>query len=131
MNVAPSPYLLEAFQNKGFQNLTYIPNTIEIINYPFLKRKVYAPKLLWVRAFADIYNPILALEVFSLLNAYNDAVNARKREVQSLVQSAVSQLNTYHQLVLSGELTESQAQERALLYIILEVAACIGHAPMQ
>ena len=67
MNVAPSPYLLEAFQNKGFQNLTYIPNSIEIINYPFLKRKVYAPKLLWVRAFADIYNPILALEVLEKL----------------------------------------------------------------
>tara|TARA_B100002003_G_scaffold232075_1_gene243600 strand:- start:9145 stop:10779 length:1635 start_codon:yes stop_codon:yes gene_type:complete len=83
---------------------------------------------------------ILALEVFSLLNAYNDAVNARKREVQSLVQSAVSQLNTYHQLVLSGELTESQAQERALtqlnqqryqsseyFFVLDERATMIGH----
>ena len=69
----------------------------------------------WLYAsIAAVLLAILALEVFSLFNAYNDAVNARQREVQSLVQSAVSQLNTYHQLVLSGELTESQAQERAL-----------------
>lgn len=63
---------------------------------------------------AAVLLAILALEAFSLYNAYNDAVNARQREVQSLVQSAVSQLNTYHHLVLSGELSESQAQERAL-----------------
>ncbi|WP_296053010.1 hypothetical protein, partial [uncultured Alteromonas sp.] len=60
---------------------------------------------------AAVLLAILALEAFSLYNAYNDAVNARQREVQSLVQSAISQLNTYHHLVLSGELSESQAQE--------------------
>ncbi len=33
---------------------------------------------------AAVLLAILALEVFSLFNAYNDAVNARQREVQSL-----------------------------------------------
>ena len=62
-NVAPSFYLLEAFKNKGYTNLTYIPNTIEINNYPFLLRKNIRPKLLWVRSFSKIYNPMLALYV--------------------------------------------------------------------
>ncbi|PKA82104.1 glycosyltransferase involved in cell wall biosynthesis [Ulvibacter sp. MAR_2010_11] len=66
-NVAPSLYLQEAFLSEGYSNLTYIPNTIEIDNYPFLLRKKVLPKLLWVRSFAEIYNPQLAIEVLSFL----------------------------------------------------------------
>jgi glycosyltransferase involved in cell wall biosynthesis len=63
-NVAPSLYLMEQFKEQGFQNLIYIPNVIEIKNYSFLERKNAAPKLLWVRAFAEIYNPLMAIAVF-------------------------------------------------------------------
>ena len=66
-NVAPSHYLLEAFKNEGYTNLTYIPNTIEINNYPFLLRNNIQPKLLWVRSFAEIYNPILAIYILENL----------------------------------------------------------------
>jgi len=73
-NVAPSRYLMEAFNSEGYKNLTYIPNTIEIADYPFLLRNSIRPKLLWVRAFAEIYNPILALKVLeSLINDFPDA----------------------------------------------------------
>jgi glycosyltransferase involved in cell wall biosynthesis len=68
-NVAPSAYLFEAFKDAGFTNLVHIPNTIELSNYPFLLRKEIQPRLLWVRAFAEIYNPLLALEVFKSLSA--------------------------------------------------------------
>jgi hypothetical protein len=37
--------------------------------------------------------------------------------------------STYHTEGYAG--TGLMAQERALLYIILEVAACIGHVPME
>jgi glycosyltransferase involved in cell wall biosynthesis len=66
---APSNYLLEAFTEKGYKNLLYIPNTIEIGNYKFLKRTVLHPKLLWVRSFAAIYNPMMAIKVLSNLKA--------------------------------------------------------------
>lgn len=66
-NVAPSKYILEQFQKCGFSNLTYIPNTLEIENYPFKKRKLVSCKLLWVRSFSEIYNPLLALEVVERL----------------------------------------------------------------
>lgn len=62
-NVAPSAYLMEAFRKEGYDNLRYIPNTIQINQYPFLLRKEARPKLLWVRSFASLYNPMLALEV--------------------------------------------------------------------
>ena len=66
-NVSPSMYLFEAFKAEGYTNLTYIPNTIELKNYPFLKRDSTAPKLLWVRSFSEIYNPKMALDVLALL----------------------------------------------------------------
>ncbi len=66
-NVAPSRYLLEQFQQEGIENLTYIPNTLEIENYPFKKREAVVAKLLWVRSFSELYNPLLALEVVEIL----------------------------------------------------------------
>jgi L-malate glycosyltransferase len=64
-NVAPSAYLLNAFQDRNFAELLYIPNTIELHKYPFKLRETIAkPKLLWVRSFTSIYNPEMALRVF-------------------------------------------------------------------
>jgi glycosyltransferase involved in cell wall biosynthesis len=66
-NVAPSKYMIEQFQKQGYKNLTYIPNTLHIENYPFLLRNTVKPKLLWVRSFSEIYNPMLALEIVEML----------------------------------------------------------------
>jgi glycosyltransferase involved in cell wall biosynthesis len=66
-NVSPSHYLLEKFRDQGFNNLIYIPNGIEIENYPFKERKKASPNLLWVRSFAKIYNPLMAIEVFFII----------------------------------------------------------------
>ena len=67
-NVSPSTYLFEAFKARGFDNISYIPNSIEIEKYSFSLRKVLSPKLLWVRSFAEIYNPLLAIEIVKKLH---------------------------------------------------------------
>lgn len=73
-NVAPSGYLRQAFQEAGFTNVIYIPNSIEIEKYSFKIRTEFAPKLLWVRAFATIYNPEMAVKVlFELQRKYPNA----------------------------------------------------------
>ena len=66
-NVAPSHYLLEAFRKYGFENVLFIANSIQIEEYEFKKRVQLQPKLLWVRAFASIYNPKMAVEVLKLV----------------------------------------------------------------
>jgi glycosyltransferase involved in cell wall biosynthesis len=66
-NVAPSNFLFKGFKEFGFQNLVFIPNTIEINDYQFKEREIFQPKLLWVRAFASIYNPKMAIDVLCLL----------------------------------------------------------------
>ncbi len=66
-NVAPSNYLLEKFKEKGFKNVIFIPNSIELKDYQFKQRTIIQPKILWVRSFAKIYNPKMAVEVLKLL----------------------------------------------------------------
>jgi glycosyltransferase involved in cell wall biosynthesis len=65
--VAPSNYLLEAFRNHGYSNVVYIPNAIDIGHYLDKERKQASPKLLWVRSFAEIYNPMMAVRVLQQL----------------------------------------------------------------
>lgn len=73
-NVAPSLFLMNQFKAEGYENLIYIPNTIELGNYLFLERKKAKPNLLWVRSFAKIYNPIMAVQVFAAIkNKYPEA----------------------------------------------------------
>ena len=67
LNVAPSLYLKTEFQKAGFLNISYIPNSLNLADYKFKERRILAPKLFWVRAFDEIYNPMLALRVLELL----------------------------------------------------------------
>lgn len=66
-NVAPSNYLKSEFEKHGYANITYIPNSIPMHEYTFKDRNVIHPNLLWVRAFASIYNPKMAVSVLASL----------------------------------------------------------------
>ena len=66
-NVSPSDYLNDAFYSFGFTKVRYIPNTIILKNYKFRKKDYDPIRLLWVRSFSRIYNPILAIEVIKQL----------------------------------------------------------------
>lgn len=61
--VSPSNFLKLIFEEYGYKNILYIPNTIEIQDFEFQNRDIDDIKLLWVRSFASIYNPELAVLV--------------------------------------------------------------------
>ena len=63
---SPSAYLKE-FLQELCDNIKIIPNPIEIPSYKFRLRKLVEPKLVWVRAFHQIYNPSLAPKVLDKL----------------------------------------------------------------
>jgi glycosyltransferase involved in cell wall biosynthesis len=66
MNVAPSNYLVTVFQKRGFTT-QFIANSIDLQHYHYKQRQYLQPTLLWVRAFDKIYNPLMAIEVLTLL----------------------------------------------------------------
>ena len=73
-NIAPSGYLKYEFEIKGYKSLL-IPNVIPIIKYNFKNRQRLQPKLLYVRSFAKIYNPTMAIEVLKeLQKKYPEAI---------------------------------------------------------
>jgi glycosyltransferase involved in cell wall biosynthesis len=73
-NIVPSLYLLEKLRLQGISKLHYIPNAIELEKYPFLLRKNLRPKIFWLRAFDEIYNPMMAIKVLEkLLEDYPEA----------------------------------------------------------
>ncbi|WP_373056890.1 glycosyltransferase family 4 protein [Zunongwangia sp. H14] len=67
VNVAPSQFLLKKFGQSGIKNLKYIPNPLQLAKYEFRLRKELQPKILWVRSFAEIYNPIMAVKILEML----------------------------------------------------------------
>ena len=72
-NIAPSGYLKYEFEKRGYKT-NFIPNVLQIKDYKFKQRKSLKPKLLFVRAFADIYNPKMAINVlYSLRKKYPEA----------------------------------------------------------
>ncbi len=70
--VAPSRFLARKFARHGFQ-VRVIPNVIDLDRYPNQQRQSVSPKLIWMRSFHDIYNPEMALEVFSRLKIEHPA----------------------------------------------------------
>ena len=64
--VAPSHYLIDGMKSYC-PSVSLIPNALDILRYEFQLREPAAPHLIWLRAFHDIYNPTLAVEVMHRL----------------------------------------------------------------
>lgn len=69
----PSMYLQRFFQEHGFE-VEYIPNSIDLVRFPFNTERPNNHSILWVRAFTKIYNPDVAVKVLCLVKKeYPDA----------------------------------------------------------
>jgi glycosyltransferase involved in cell wall biosynthesis len=65
---APSRYLME--QMRPYRaDIRLLPNPLNLSSYRFSLREQPQPQLIWLRAFHEIYNPLLALKVVALLTA--------------------------------------------------------------
>lgn len=116
-NVSPSLYLKEHFSKAGFQ-VTYIPNFIELEQYPFLKRVSLKPKLLWVRAFHRVYNPTLAIDILKLLsvkfsNTILCMIGTDKDGSMEEVKSKAYAEGVSHQLEITGYLSKDEWRSKS------------------
>ena len=66
INVAPSGYLFEVFSNAGYR-VEKIPNPFDSADFRYIERQAIAPDMIWVRSFAALYNPGMALDVLQLV----------------------------------------------------------------
>jgi glycosyltransferase involved in cell wall biosynthesis len=70
----PSSYLLQEMAEYR-SDLRLHPNPVAITQYQFRVRRTPAPRLLWLRAFHDVYNPIMALRALDLLRRDHPAAH--------------------------------------------------------
>ena len=134
INVAPSRYLLQEFQQKNFKT-SYIPNTIELKGYSFKKRTMVGPKLLWVRAFDEIYNPAMAIKV--LLEVLRTHPNARlcmvgsdKNGYLNSMKSLAKQFNVLEHILFTGILPKEQWHQLSEGYDIFINTSNIDNTPV-
>jgi glycosyltransferase involved in cell wall biosynthesis len=64
--VAPSKYLYEKLCHYR-KDIVIIPNAIDTHLYQYKKEKKNPKKIVWLRSFHQIYNPIMAITVISLI----------------------------------------------------------------
>jgi glycosyltransferase involved in cell wall biosynthesis len=81
---APSTYLLEEMRSYC-AGLRLIPNAIDLARYPFRLRDRPRPRLVWVRAFHQIYDPGMAVRALALVrrihpDATLDMIGPDKRD---------------------------------------------------
>ncbi|MBS1769535.1 MAG: glycosyltransferase family 4 protein [Acidobacteria bacterium] len=89
--VAPSSFLKHVVNKLGF-NVRIIPNVINLKAYPFKLRRDIAPKLIWMRAFHNIYNPELAIKAFALVREKHSNATLVMAGVDKGMESSIKQL---------------------------------------
>lgn len=122
INVSPSKYLEHFFINNGYK-VIYIPNNIDLSLYNFKLRENIKPKLLYVRAFHNIYNPIMAIQVFkNLLLRYPNAelcmVGPDKDGSGEEVKALAEKYNILDKIKITGKLEKEKWIELSKNYDI-------------
>ncbi len=133
-NVAPSNYLKSVFTDHGFK-VEYIPNILEIDNYKFLQRGVSTPKLLYVRAFANIYNPTMAIRTLNEIKKdYPDAmlcmIGPVKDRSYNECLDLTSELGLTDQVEFTGKLSKSEWHKKSEDYNIFINTTRVDNMPV-
>ncbi|MEM6718819.1 MAG: glycosyltransferase family 4 protein [Bacteroidota bacterium] len=120
-NVSPSLFLKTIFEKYGYMNLKHIPNNVELNVYTFKQRSTIRAKLLWVRSFAEIYNPQLAVEVLQGLQqigieASLCMIGPKKDDSFEKTQQLASDLNV--EVTFTGRLSKEDWISRSAAYDI-------------
>lgn len=121
-NIVPSGYLGEAFVKAGYET-RFIPNNIELDRYPFKERQKARPALLYVRSFSKVYNPQLAIKVFSkLYERYPEAVMCMvgpdKDGTLQLCKELAKELHVDKRITFTGKLSKEEWIARSKEYDI-------------
>lgn len=133
VNIAPSNYLFEAFHSK-FKTVL-IPNLLDLKQYEFQSPSLESPSLLFVRAFQDIYNPLMAVKVLhQLLHKYpkaklgmvgpfkDDSIHEVKRYIKSnQLESAVE---------ITGKLSKADWIEKSKAYNLFINTSKVDNTPV-
>ena len=134
INIAPSKYLEVAFKKHKYE-VELIPNTINILDYPYQHRKKLQPNLFFVRAFAKIYNPCMAIEVLKeLQKEYPTAklcmVGPDRDGTLKEVSSIIKKYNLEESVEITGVLTKKEWHKKSRNFDIFINTTNVDNTPI-
>lgn len=132
--VSPSLYLRDFFSARGFA-VRYIPNFIELEKYRCLQRRKIQPRILWVRAFHSIYNPVLAVKSFQIvLRKYPTGklcmVGAAKDATYHDVKRLIMETGISENVEITGILDKTEWVQRSEAYDIFINTTTVDNMPI-
>lgn len=134
INVAPSRYLKSSFEERGYKTVL-IPNNIEIDKYHYKKREIIKPNILFVRSFAKIYNPIMAIYVLEgLRKVFKEAklcmVGPDKDGSLIVVKKKVKELNLEDYVEFTGVLNKLEWHKKSKDFDIFINTTNVDNTPV-
>ena len=113
----PSRYLLETMMPYR-AGLRLHPNPLELSRYQFSLRRKVRPRLIWLRAFHQTYNPLMALHVVAMLEREFAGIHLTMigpdKDDGSLqaLRNAAKALGIADQIALPGNVPKSEVPNR-------------------
>ena len=122
LNISPSLFLKHHFRKAGYKT-KYIPNIVNTDLYNFKLRKNIKPKLLWVRSFHEVYNPLLAVDIlYRLLKKYPESelcmIGPDKDGTMIKVKNRIKELDIDKSITIKGYLKKQEWVELSINYDI-------------
>ena len=132
--IAPSRYLQNSFVNNDYETIL-IPNNIKIEDYKYFERINYSPSLLYVRAFHDVYNPWMAIDVlYNLKKIFPFArlcmVGSDKDGSKQSCEDYVRELHLKDSVVFTGYLSKTEWHKLAESYDIFINTTKVDNTPI-
>lgn len=111
-NVTVSTYLHTVILKEDYPS-TLIPNSIVLNDYTFKQRRILQPKLLWVRAFHETYNPKMAVAVVSELKKTHPDVQLTMvgPDIDGSMEECIAEvakLKLHKQIKFTGKLSKQE-----------------------
>lgn len=129
----PSRYLQNELGGFGLKTIL-IENIIDLRQYQFQDKKSIGPRLLWMRAFSDIYNPLMAVRVVNVLrNKYPEVkmiMGGPDLGMLSATKQLIHELTLGNNIELTGFMDMEMKQQYASACDIYISTNKIDNAPV-
>ena len=130
---APSAYFGAFFKQKGF-DVFIIENPVDLSEYKFCVKKKIRPRIVWMRAFTDIYNPLMAVQVAKkLADHYEDfemIMAGKDGPLFSSVKDLTKKYGLENKIIFPGYISTKQKQQYAQDYDIYICTNKIDNTPV-
>ncbi len=107
----PSNYIIEALKEHKVESIL-IENVLNLDDYSFHPKEKFNPKILWMRTFEDVYNPLMAVKVFAKIKSiFNDAKMIMAGHDRGMFQQTIDlakELEVFDSIEFPGYITNQQ-----------------------